>query len=121
MGLTGTAAQLRLPRKQRPAGDAERLLRGKESMPLPKLQHLQALLGIAADHLPIQGTICNRLKALYPVSNPLDPHPALSPEECRMFLALVSGRTWFLHRKFPRDGTRMPRAGARAPWMSALR
>ena len=59
-------------------------------MTLPEAEHLEALLNTLADHVPIQTTIGNRKKAFYSISDRPDLHPTPSPEECRMYLALVS-------------------------------
>src|SRR6202020_1108010 len=58
-------------------------------MTLPEAQHVKALLGTLADHVPIQGTIGNGQKALYSISDAPNLHSTPSREEGRMFLALV--------------------------------
>ncbi len=66
------------------------LLRGAKATTPPEAQHVKALLGTLADHVPIQGTIGNGEKALYSISDAPNLHSTSSREECRMFLACIA-------------------------------
>lgn len=62
----------------------------EKAVSLREAQHVQPLLGALADHVLVKATIRYIKKPLYSISNPPNLQPASSPEECRMYLALVS-------------------------------